>query len=54
MKTVRYFLVLFIFFNQLTFTSCTSDDSEEDLLSITTENVVAEGGEETPPEGKGG
>ena len=54
MKTVRYFLVLFIFFNQLMFTSCITDDSEEDLLSITTGDVVADGDEETSPDEKGG
>lgn len=53
MKKAAYFFALFVFFNLLSFTSCTTD-TEEDLLSVTTQEVYADGEEHSPPIEKGG
>ena len=52
MKTFKYFIALFVFFNSFTFISCTSDDSEEDQLSIIAQDTIAGGEDSTPPAGK--
>lgn len=48
MIKAKYFVALFVFFNLLTFTSCTSDDAEEIQLSRSVQNPTAEGEEGTP------
>lgn len=53
MKKATFLLALFVFFNFLAFTSCTAD-TEEDVLSVTTQEVYADGEEDTPPPPKGG
>ncbi len=53
MKKAAYFFALFVFFNFLSFTSCTTD-TEEDELSVTTQEVYADGEEFSPPDEKGG
>ena len=52
MKTFKYVIALFVLLNAFTFTSCTSNDTEEDQLTITTQDTFATGGNETPPIGK--
>lgn len=52
MKTFKYFIALFVLFNVFTFTSCTTSDTEEDQLTITTQNTFATGEDITPPAGK--
>lgn len=52
MKTLKYFIALFVIFNAFTFTSCTTNDTEEDQLTITTQDTFATGEDEAPPMGK--
>lgn len=52
MKTFKYFIALFVILNAFTFTSCTTNDTEEDQLTITTQNTVLTGEDSTPPAGK--
>lgn len=52
MKTLNYFIAIFLFLNVFTFTSCTTNDTEEDQLSITAQDTFATGEEVTPPAGK--
>ncbi len=52
MKTFKYFIALFVVLNAFTFTSCTSNDTEEDQLTITVQDTYATAGNETPPAGK--
>lgn len=54
MKKATFLLALFVFFNLLSFTSCTTD-TEEDQLSVITQEVYADGEEYSPPDdNKGG
>ncbi len=48
MKTFKYVIALFVLLNTFTFTSCTSNDTEEDQLTITTQNTVPTGEDEIP------
>jgi hypothetical protein len=52
MKTFKYVIVFFLILNAFTFTSCTTNDTEEDQLTVTTQNTVATGDDSTPPDGK--
>lgn len=52
MKTIKYVIALFVLLNAVTFTSCTSNDTEEDQLTITTQDTFATGDDITPPAGK--
>ena len=52
MKTFKYFIAIFLFLNVFTFTSCTSNDTEEDQLTITSQDTFATGEDSTPPAGK--
>lgn len=52
MKTFKYFIALFVLLNAFTFTSCTTNDTEEDQLTITTQDTFATGEDETPPAGR--
>ena len=52
MKTFKYFIALFVVLNAFKFTSCTSNDTEEDQLTITTQDTYATGEDELPPMGK--
>ncbi len=52
MKTIKYFIALFVLLNAFTFTSCTTNDAEEDQLTITTQDTFATGEDEAPPMGK--
>ena len=52
MKTIKYFIALFVLLIAFTFTSCTTNDTEEDQLTITTQDTFAGGEDEIPPAGK--
>lgn len=52
MKTFKYFIALFVLLNVFTFTSCTTNDTEEDQLTITTQDTLPTGEYETPPAGR--
>ncbi len=52
MKIIKYVIALFVLLNAFTFTSCTTTDTEEDQLTITTQNTFATGEDSTPPAGK--
>ena len=52
MKTFKYIIALSVFLSVFSFTSCTSNDTEEDQLTITTQDTFATGEYETPPAGK--
>jgi hypothetical protein len=52
MKTIKYFIALSVFLSVFSFTSCTSNDTEEDQLTITTQDTFATGDDSTPPAGK--
>lgn len=52
MKTFKYFIALFVLLIAFTFTSCTTSDTEEDQLTITTQDTFATGDDSTPPAGK--
>ena len=52
MKTFKYFIALFVLLNAFTFTSCTTNDTEEDQLTISTQDTFATGEESIPPAGK--
>mgnify|MGYP006896876931 CR=1 FL=1 len=52
MKTIKYFIALFVMLNAFTFTSCTTNDTEEDQLTITTQDTFATGEDSTPPAAK--
>ncbi len=52
MKTIKYFIALFVMLNVFTFTSCTTNDTEEDQLTITTQDTFATGDDSTPPAGR--
>lgn len=53
MIKAKYFVALFVFFNLLTFTSCTADDADEIQLSKTVQDSYAEGEDEAPKPIKG-
>lgn len=52
MKTIKYFIALFVMLNVFTFTSCTTNDTEEDQLTITTQDTFATGEDSLPPAGR--
>lgn len=52
MKTIKYVIALSVLLNAFTFTSCTTNDTEEDQLTITTQDTFATGEDSTPPAGK--
>ena len=52
MKTFKYVIALFVLLNTFTFTSCTKNDTEEDQLTITTQDTFATGEDAIPPMGK--
>jgi len=52
MKTFKYFIALFVLLNAFSFTSCTTNDTEEDQLTITIQDTFATGEDITPPAGK--
>ena len=52
MKTIKYFIALILLLNVFTFTSCTTNDTEEDQLTITTQDTFATGEDSTPPAGR--
>lgn len=54
MIKAKYFVALFVFFNLLTFTSCTSDDAEEIQLSKSVQDTFATGEDVIPSTTKGG
>mgnify|MGYP007006700377 CR=1 FL=1 len=52
MKTFKYVIALFVLLNTFTLTSCTSNDTEEDQLTITTQDTFATGEDSALPAGR--
>lgn len=52
MKTFKNFIALFVLLNAFAFTSCTTNDTEEDQLTITAQDTFAGGEDSIPPAGK--
>ena len=50
MKNFKYLFALFIIFNTLSITSCTTDDLEEEQFSLSEQKPIDDGEDVIPPD----